>query len=82
MDTAERLHAVDEWLGWLHQELDRELGELVAVVATQPIALSVVGSTAAALAGRQHVAEQIDPLLQVIDSLISFRTRSAMRAPR
>jgi hypothetical protein len=69
MNAAQRLQEIDEWVSWLRGELDREVVDLVAAVAGQPFGLSVAASTSAALIGRQHIAERVEPLLQILDQI-------------
>ena len=74
MDVTQRLQVVEEWVGWLRGELAREVDDLVVTVASQvPLEQSFgMGLTAAATAvsvGRRHVADHVEPLLQVLDQV-------------
>jgi hypothetical protein len=88
MNLVERLQRIEAWVVWLRAELDREVYELVAVVASQRHAPGGIGAAwiSAALAvraGNQLVAERIGPLLAGLDEVgrqLRFAQAEALEA--
>jgi hypothetical protein len=68
METVERLRTAEAWLAWLRTELDREVGELVALLAVEGTD-SLVSSALAARVGRDVTAERVAPLLAGLDEV-------------
>lgn len=74
MEVVERLRAIEGWVAWLRAELEREVCELIAVVASQPHGSNGSGPSwiccaLAARAGQHLIAERISPLLAGLDEV-------------
>jgi hypothetical protein len=89
MEAVERLQAIEAWVAWLRAELEREVCELIAVVASQSLAVtsgaSWVSCALAVRTGRQLITQRIGPLLAELDEMgrqLRFAQAEAMGVSR